>query len=152
MDNIVGKKSGLTWAVHISMALLVALWLFPTVGLFVSSFRTADQIASSGWWSSLATQERQVPVNSLELREVSGFAHGGDADAPVERVYRSASRINRGFLSVSTAFLPLDRLSLGCWQMKKLHADPRFGYQSAGWIGPSARPFTNWSTYSLPLE
>jgi ABC-type glycerol-3-phosphate transport system permease component len=27
---------------------LVALWLFPTVGLFVSSFRTADQIANSG--------------------------------------------------------------------------------------------------------
>jgi alpha-glucoside transport system permease protein len=62
MDNIVGRKSGLTWAVHISMALLVALWLFPTVGLFVSSFRTADQIATSGWWSSLATQERQNPA------------------------------------------------------------------------------------------
>jgi alpha-glucoside transport system permease protein len=62
MDNIVGKKSTLTWAVHISMALLVAAWLFPTVGLLVSSFRTADQIATSGWWSSLATQERQVPA------------------------------------------------------------------------------------------
>ncbi|WP_135449137.1 carbohydrate ABC transporter permease [Tabrizicola caldifontis] len=66
MDNIVGKKSGLTWAVHISMALLVALWLFPTVGLFVSSFRTADQIATSGWWSSLATQERQNPAIRIE--------------------------------------------------------------------------------------
>lgn len=55
MDNIVGKKSGLTWAVHISVALLVALWLFPTLGLFVSSFRTADQIASSGWWSAFQT-------------------------------------------------------------------------------------------------
>lgn len=66
MDNIVGRKSGLTWAVHISMALLVALWLFPTVGLFVSSFRTADQIATSGWWSSLATQERQNPAIRIE--------------------------------------------------------------------------------------
>ena len=60
MDNIVGKKSGLTWAVHISVALLVALWLFPTVGLFVSSFRTSDQIVSSGWWSSFRTQEAQL--------------------------------------------------------------------------------------------
>jgi ABC-type glycerol-3-phosphate transport system permease component len=33
------------WAVHISVAALVLLWLFPTVGLFVSSFRTADQIS-----------------------------------------------------------------------------------------------------------
>ena len=53
MDNIAGTKSGLTWAVHISVAILVALWLFPTVGLFVSSFRTADQISSSGWWKAL---------------------------------------------------------------------------------------------------
>ena len=48
MSSIAGQKSGLVWAVHLSAALLVILWLFPTVGLFVSSFRTADQIATSG--------------------------------------------------------------------------------------------------------
>ena len=57
MDNIAGSKSSLTWVVHISVALLVALWLFPTVGLFVSSFRTADQISSSGWWAALTESE-----------------------------------------------------------------------------------------------
>ena len=44
MNGVVGQKSALTWAVHISVALLVALWLFPTVGLFVSSFRTLSLI------------------------------------------------------------------------------------------------------------
>ncbi len=58
MDNIAGTKPALTWAVHISVVLLVALWLFPTVGLFVSSFRTADQISSSGWWASLFPAEQ----------------------------------------------------------------------------------------------
>ncbi len=52
MDAIAGRRSALSWAVHISVLALVLLWLFPTVGLFVSSFRTADQIATSGWWKA----------------------------------------------------------------------------------------------------
>ena len=69
-SGIAGQKSGLTWAVHLSVLFLVFLWLFPTVGLFVSSFRTGDQIASSGWWSSLSTQELQNPAIRLSGDEV----------------------------------------------------------------------------------
>lgn len=64
MSSIAGKKSALTWAVHISVVLLVALWLFPTVGLFISSFRTADQIATSGWWSAMFTQEQNLVLRT----------------------------------------------------------------------------------------
>lgn len=64
MDNIAGTKSSLTWVVHISVALLVALWLFPTVGLFVSSFRTADQIATSGWWNALFPTEQSLVLRA----------------------------------------------------------------------------------------
>lgn len=64
MDNIAGTKSSLTWAVHLSVAALVALWLFPTVGLLVSSFRTTDQIASSGWWKSMFPQEQNLTLRS----------------------------------------------------------------------------------------
>lgn len=58
MDNIAGSKSSLGWVVQISVVLLVALWIFPTVGLLVSSFRTADQISTSGWWAALFPSEQ----------------------------------------------------------------------------------------------
>ncbi|MDO6590706.1 carbohydrate ABC transporter permease [Loktanella sp. D2R18] len=66
MDNIAGSKSSLTWIVHISVVLLVALWLFPTVGLLVSSFRTTDQISSSGWWQSLFPTEQNVTLRTTD--------------------------------------------------------------------------------------
>ena len=50
MDNIAGQKSGLTIVTYISVIAIVIIWLIPTVGLFVSSFRDRDQISASGWW------------------------------------------------------------------------------------------------------
>ena len=50
MDNIAGQNNALKWAINLSVILLVVLWLIPTVGLFVSSFRDRDQITASGWW------------------------------------------------------------------------------------------------------
>jgi len=58
MDGIAGKKSSLSWALNISVVALVLLWIFPTLGLFVSSFRTGDQITSSGWWASMFPAEQ----------------------------------------------------------------------------------------------
>ncbi|MEL7152051.1 MAG: carbohydrate ABC transporter permease [Pseudomonadota bacterium] len=75
MDNIAGSKSSLTWAVHLSVAFLVVLWLFPTVGLLVSSFRTGDQIATSGWWAALGESEQSVVFRAKDpddFREADG--------------------------------------------------------------------------------
>ncbi|MEP3048024.1 MAG: carbohydrate ABC transporter permease [Roseibium sp.] len=66
MSQIAGKKSSLTWAVHISVAFLVLMWLFPTVGLFVSSFRNADQISSSGWWAALFPSEQNEVYRAVD--------------------------------------------------------------------------------------
>ncbi len=69
MSNIAGKKSSLVWAVHLSVGFLVLLWLFPTIGLFVSSFRTTDQISTSGWWSSLGEVEQNLILRAADPDE-----------------------------------------------------------------------------------
>jgi alpha-glucoside transport system permease protein len=50
MDNIAGRKSSLGWAVNLAVIFMVLLWIIPTVGLLVSSFRDRDQISAAGWW------------------------------------------------------------------------------------------------------
>ncbi|GKY87688.1 carbohydrate ABC transporter permease [Sinisalibacter aestuarii] len=64
MDNIAGTKSSLTWAVNISVIALALLWIMPTLGLFISSFRTADQIATSGWWKALFPSEQNLVLRA----------------------------------------------------------------------------------------
>lgn len=69
MDNIAGKKSGLTWAVNISLLVIVLLWLFPTVGLLISSFRTVDQIGASGWWKAMFPSEQNLVLRVADPDE-----------------------------------------------------------------------------------
>jgi alpha-glucoside transport system permease protein len=103
MSSIAGKKSGLTWAVHISVVLLVALWLFPTVGLFISSFRTADQIATSGWWNALFTQEQNLVLRTAapseqrregDLYVVQGNLFGDNAGGTISALGVSSRAIS----------------------------------------------------------
>jgi alpha-glucoside transport system permease protein len=40
--------------VHITLMLIAFIWLVPTIGLAVTSFRPRPDIASSGWWTAFA--------------------------------------------------------------------------------------------------
>lgn len=115
MDNIAGSKSSLSWAVNISVILIVALWLFPTVGLFVSSFRTADQIATTGWWKAPFAAEQNLTLRAAapdtQLQEgavwvVAGnlFDEAGTKSAPIS-VWGTSSREISAYEAGQTADL-----------------------------------------------
>jgi alpha-glucoside transport system permease protein len=114
MQSIAAKRSALSWVVNFSVIAIVLVWLFPTIGLLVSSFRTADQITSSGWWSSLTTQEKQnAPIRiSGEETDTDGvFVIEGrlfEAEDVLVRAWGTSSRRPNEFAPGDTTELSRD--------------------------------------------
>ena len=55
---------------HLAVLFLVLLWTVPTFGLFVSAFRTAEQIELSGWWTALTSQQVQETIRLPRFENV----------------------------------------------------------------------------------
>ena len=66
---------------HLSLLILVLIWTAPTAGLLISSFRSKDQLAVSGWWPALAvavTQEgTRLPTADSSIAETGLFVIRG---------------------------------------------------------------------------
>lgn len=144
------KKSPLVWAVHISVVLLVALWLFPTVGLFVSSFRTADQIANTGWWNALFTQERQRPA----IR-ISGDETREDGEYVIEGGLYAADNVEISRWGTSSrepkAYVPGDVADLGDGEKLTIAVDGTFRLSGPDSFGDSRLPRV-FTTAEAPPE
>ena len=50
-----GGQGRASLVVKLVMAVLYVLWLIPTIGVVVTSFRTVDAVNSSGWWTVLTS-------------------------------------------------------------------------------------------------
>jgi alpha-glucoside transport system permease protein len=79
-DGIAGAKSGLSLVTNISVALLVLLWLIPSIGLLVSSFRDRDAISASGWWNAMFATEQNfaIPAEGAFVETPDGFVLEGN--------------------------------------------------------------------------
>lgn len=53
------------WLVNLTLLLLVLIWTIPTLGIFISSFRNRDKIATTGWWNVFPHREWR-PVSELD--------------------------------------------------------------------------------------
>ena len=76
-----GRSSLLVWVTHLSVILLVVLWVTPVFGVFLTSFRDATQIATTGWWTALSSSEQVI---------------GARAKPPAEAVAENGQFVIRG--------------------------------------------------------
>lgn len=57
--------------VNAVLLLLVVIWTIPTMGIFISSFRDREDIATSGWWNVFPHRDwrpvRQIDITQLGL-------------------------------------------------------------------------------------
>jgi alpha-glucoside transport system permease protein len=61
-----------------TLLLFVFLWTIPTMGIFISSFRNRDDIATSGWWNVFPHRDWQ------SVREIDPKALGVDPNQVME--------------------------------------------------------------------
>ena len=54
MKKVLHKLSGFKLGTTLMLIILVAIWSTPTLGLLLTSIRTQDSAANSGWWTALA--------------------------------------------------------------------------------------------------
>ena len=45
-------------ALNLAVIFIITLWTLPTAGLLISSLRDKNDIAASGWWTALASADR----------------------------------------------------------------------------------------------
>ena len=147
MDHIAGKRSGLAWAVNLSVIALVLLWTVPTIGLLVSSFRQADQIAATGWWKALFPSVQNSIVragDAASQREEAGrFVIDGnvfDTGSGIVTAFGTSSRDPAAHEAGTTA-------SLADGQTLTVEADGAYRLESpARFEGRSPRIFVTAET------
>jgi len=78
--------------VHLALIFIAALWLVPTLGLAITSFRPRDEIQASGWWTTFNDF-------AFTLHNYSLVLHGN--------VRMGSSFVNSIMITVPSTILPL---------------------------------------------
>jgi len=64
-------------AINLTVLFLIVIWTLPTVGLFITSFRSKDAIQTSGWWTVFG----QLGSGQFTLDNYDQVLFGGDGMA-----------------------------------------------------------------------
>jgi alpha-glucoside transport system permease protein len=87
--------------VHIILGLIALVWLVPTVGLFITSFRPSSDMRTSGWWTVIF-EPRFTLVNYERVIEGEGMGQ---------------AFLNSVFISVPSTLAPLVIASMAAFAL-----------------------------------
>ena len=90
-------------SVHLALVVISVVWLVPTFGLLVTSFRTRSDILSSGWWNAFI-EWRFTPENYLRVLSSSGATDS-----------LGLNFLNSIIITVPSTFLPVLVASLAAY-------------------------------------
>lgn len=71
------RRTGSKTLINTILAIICILWLIPTLGLLISSFRPASDILSSGWWTV-------APHRANETKDQIQLSRDTDLRQPIE--------------------------------------------------------------------
>jgi alpha-glucoside transport system permease protein len=97
--------------IHIGLALIALIWLAPTVGLLVTSFRPRSDIQVTGWWEAF-TQFRFTLNNYTEVLQSQGLLQ---------------AFINTVIIAVPSTLIPLTLASMAAYAFSWLSFPYRDG-------------------------
>jgi alpha-glucoside transport system permease protein len=85
--------------IHIALGIVAVIWLAPTIGLLITSFRPRSDIQSTGWWETLSTL-RLTTENYGQVLNAAGMGQ---------------SFLNSLIISIPSTLLPLLVCSLAAY-------------------------------------
>jgi alpha-glucoside transport system permease protein len=97
--------------IHIALGIIALIWLAPTIGLFVTSFRPRSDIQVTGWWESFL-QFRYTLANYSEVLSGQGMLQ---------------AFINTLMIAVPSTIIPLALASMAAYAFSWLHFPFRDG-------------------------
>ena len=59
---------------HVTVGIVMAIWLIPTVGLLVNSFRSVRDMSQAGWWTTLFPPANFTIASYEQIFSTPGFA------------------------------------------------------------------------------
>jgi len=91
--------------VHVVLVVMCVLWIIPTLGLFVTSFRSREAVRTTGWWTVVAPK---ALTGQTEYNTYCASCHGTDGKKLAKADLSNPQVINQ-FSSSASMFLMLQK-------------------------------------------